>query len=106
MVSVMTAALLSYFQAATIVLIVSFYAFVCMFMVYFSHQTRARKGFSCCHSLLYMQSSCRPKYGRHIYATLFFTCELMCTNVSPVLQSGQTELGKVRAGAATTRPLN
>lgn len=27
--------------------------------------------------------SCRPKYGRHIYATFFFTWELMCTNVSP-----------------------
>lgn len=54
MVSVMTAAPLSHFQAAVIVLFVSFYAFVCMFMVYFRHQIRAGKGFSCCHGLLYI----------------------------------------------------
>lgn len=54
MVSVMTAAPLSYFQAAVIVLFVSLYAFVCMFMVYFRHQIRAGKGFSCCHGLLYI----------------------------------------------------
>lgn len=48
----MTAAPLSYFQAAVIVLLVSLYAFVCMFIsgIRFVHV----KGFSCCHSLLYI----------------------------------------------------